>query len=284
MTAVGRAGKPRDLAEAAPDAEQPEPTAFRGLSRALHTLEALAEEPMRPIDLCDRLGLPWTTMHRLLAQLTAQGFVEKEADSGRYRIGQASWLIGSAYAVNHRVLDAARPHLELLAGDVNAVVQLCERAGRLALTLFSHHRSDAENIMKTTYGYQFPLHCGAKGQVLLAYAQPEFIDAYLTGPLEQLTPATITEPGRLRDVLATIREQGFALTERDVQLFTGSVAAPIFDRDGRVPASICLIMRASSLADEAATAAATEELLAVARTISASLGWRPGTHMQNRPA
>jgi DNA-binding IclR family transcriptional regulator len=275
MAAIQQGKKAPKPAAAPPAADQSGQAAFRGLSRALHALEALAEQPMRPIELCERLGLPWTTVHRLLAQLTAQGFVEKEPDTGRYRIGQASWLVGSAYVVNHRILDAARPHLEMLAGDVNAVVQLCERAGNLAVTLFSHHRADAENIMKTSYGYQFPLHCGAKAQVLLAYAQPEFVEAYLAGPLKRLTPLTITEPDRLRDVLATIREQGFALTDRDVQIFTGSVAAPIFDRDGTVPASICLIMRASSFADRAATAVATEALLAVARAISESLGWRP---------
>jgi DNA-binding IclR family transcriptional regulator len=274
MTGLGQDG---DSASETASAPQPgQTTAFRGLSRALHALEAVAEQPMRPIELCERLGLPWTTVHRMLAQLTAQGFVEKEPDSGRYRVGQASWLVGSAYTVNHRVLDAARPHLEMLAGGVNAVVQLCERAGGLALTLFSHHRSDSENIMKTTYGYQFPLHCGAKGQVLLAYAAPEFVEAYLAGSLEQLTPATVTEPMRLRELLAQIREQGYARTESDVQIFTGSVAAPLFDRDGRVPASICLIMRASELSHQSVTAAATEELLAVAGTISAGLGWRPG--------
>jgi DNA-binding IclR family transcriptional regulator len=61
-----------------------------------------------------------------------------------------------------------------------------------------------------------------------------------------------------------------------VQLLTGSVAAPLFNRDGNVPASVCLIMRASGMRDEVAAAAATEELLAVARTISTGLGWRPG--------
>ena len=267
---------------AASTARSEQGTAFRGLSRALNALEALAEQPMRPIELCECLGLPWTTVHRLLAQLTVQGFVEKEADTGRYRIGQASWLVGGAYTVNHRVLDTARPHLEILAGGVNAVVQLCERAGGVALTLFSHHRSEAENIMKATYGYQFPLHCGAKGQVLLAYAPPDFVEGYLAGPLPQLTSATETDPSRLRKVIAGIREHGYARTERDVQPFTGSLAAPLFDRDGNVPASICLIMRASQLADKAGTETATEELLAVARTISAGLGWRPGVEQQRR--
>lgn len=258
------------------DPASPGATTLRGLSRAVDLLQALAQTPMRPIELCKHLGLPWTSVHRLIAQLVAQHFVEKEPDSGRYRIGQACWLVGSAYTVNHPVLDVARPSLELLASSVDAVVQLCERADRLALTLLSVHRSDYESILKTTYGYHFPLHCGSKGQVLLAFSDQEFIDSYLTKPLEQLTQETITDPGRLREVLAQIREQGYAITEADVQLFTGSLAAPVFGHDGRAAASICVIMRRSALADEDAAESTVEQLLGVARSISAGLGWRPG--------
>lgn len=257
---------------------------LRGLQRAVDVLEALAYEPMRPSELCRRLDLPWTSVYRLVSQLVAQRFVEKEPDSGRYRVGQACWLVGSAYTVHHPVLDVGRPSVELLASNVDAVAQLCEQADRLALTLLSVHRSDSESILKTTYGYHFPLHCGSKGQVLLAYADPEFVETYVRGPLEQLTPETITDPRRLLEVLARIRDQGFARTEADVQTFTGSIAAPVFGRDGTVLASVCLIARRSKLADHNMVEFMTEQLLGVTRSISAGLGWRPGADQMPRPA
>ncbi len=255
---------------------------LRGLHRAVDVLEALASEPMRPSELCRHLGLPWTSVHRLVSQLVAQRFVEKEPDSGRYRVGQACWLVGSAYTVHHPVLDVGRPSVELLAANVDAVAQLCERADRLALTLLSVHRSDSESILKTTYGYHFPLHCGSKGQVLLAYSDAQFIEDYVREPLEQLTPETITDPGHLLEVLARIRELGFARTEADVQTFTGSLAAPVFGRDGQVLASVCLIARRSKLADNDTVDLMTERLLGVTRSISAALGWRPGADQSPR--
>lgn len=257
---------------------------LRGVQRAVELLEALAIEQMRPSELCKHLGLPWTSVHRLISQLAAQGFVEKETDSGRYRVGQACWLVGSTYTVHHPVLDAGRPGVEQLAANVDAVVQLCERAGRLALTLLSVHRYESESILKTTYGYHFPLHCGSKGQVLLAYSEPEFIEAYLKGPLEQLTSETVTEPPRIQEILAQIREQGYARTEGDVQLFTGSLAAPVFRRDGRVVASVCMITQRSALASADTVAAMTDQLLSTARSISTGLGWRPGADQAWRRA
>lgn len=272
---------PRTAHQSAGDsATRPSPaspsTTLRGLSRAVELLEALTRSPMRPTELCKELGLPWTSVHRLIGQLAAQNFVTKEPDSGRYRIGQACWLVGSAYTVNHPVLDVARPSLELLSAGIDAVLQLCERANRLALTLLSVHGSGVESIFKTTYGYQFPLHCGSKGQVLLAFSGQEFIDWYLAQPLERLTPDTITDPGRLRDVLADIRDRGFSRTEGDVQAFTGSLAVPVFGRDGRVAASVTAIMRRTALADDDAVSRRLEQLLSVGRGISAGLGWRPG--------
>ncbi|MGH8989618.1 MAG: IclR family transcriptional regulator [Acidimicrobiales bacterium] len=256
-------------------ARRPVPV-LRGLQRGIAVVEALANEPMRLSELCRHLGIPWASVNRLISQLQAQQFVEREPDSGRYRVGQACWLIGSAYTAQHPILDVARANVELLSSNVDAVVQLCERADRFALTLLSVHRWDSESILKTTYGYHFPLHCGSKGQVLLAYSEPDFIDAYLARPLEQLTSETIIDPDVLLQVLYTIRKQGFARTEGDVQTFTGSLAAPVFGRDRKVVASVCLICRRSALVDCKEVDAMTEQLLGVARSISAGLGWRPG--------
>jgi DNA-binding IclR family transcriptional regulator len=249
---------------------------IRLLGRTIQVLEALAEQPMRPSELCRYLGLPWASVHRLIAHLTAQRYVDKDEDSGRYRIGQACWLIGSAYTLNHPVLEIARPSLELLSSNIDGVLQLSERAGRIALTLFSVHNSRYESVPKTTYGYHFPLHCGSKGQVLLAFADSEFIEWYLAQPLKQLTGETITDPRLLREMLHHIREEGYAHSEGGVLPFSGSIAVPVCDRDSRVIASISAIMLRSAFTDEKAVTSAVEQLRNAAINVSIGLGWRPG--------
>jgi DNA-binding IclR family transcriptional regulator len=265
--------------------EQPSSAAeqIRVLGRAIHVLEALAQQPMRPIELCRYLGLPWASVHRLITQLTAQRYVDKGQDSGRYRIGQACWLIGSTYTVNHPVLEIARPSLELLSSNIDGAVQLSERAGRVALTLLSVHNSEHEIVPKTTYGYHIPLHCSSKGQVLLAFADNEFIDRYLAQPLEQLTTETITDPGMLRVLLHRIRGDRYAHTEGGVLPFSGSVAVPVYQRDGRVVASISATMLRSALADEKAVEATVEQLHNASSSVSTGLGWQPGRVMSPKP-
>lgn len=262
---------PVALAPEPDDAGQP---ALKGVRRALQVLEHLATSPGRATDVAAALGVSWATLHRTLSQLEQGGFIVRDQDSGRYGIGARTWQIGTAYVANHQVLEAARPYLDAAAARGDFTVQLVERSERLAVTLYSHHAT-GEVITKATYGYHFPLHCGSKGQVLLAFAEPAFVERYLRGPLESLTNETITDPAVLRARLPEIRRQGYALTEGDVQRFTGSVSAPVFEREGRVIAAVCLIARRTAFRDEGKSAAIVETVLQTAQAASIALGWRP---------
>ena len=155
-----------------------------------------------------------------------------------------------------------------------AVVQLCERVGRNAVALFTQS-APANMLPMTTLGTAIPLHAGSKGQVLLAFADPEVVDWYLSEPLPRLTEETIVDPARLRDRLAEIRARGHVYTRGDVQTFTHSVAAPVFDSNGRVFASVSFIEMISETGGEDRMTRQTELVVRVAGSISSMLGWTP---------
>jgi DNA-binding IclR family transcriptional regulator len=266
---------PRKQKNTAAEASDTPAPALKGVRRALEVLEHLAIEPGRAIDIANRLGVSWATLHRTLSQLERGGFVERDGDTGRYTIGSRMWFVGTAYLASHRVLELAQPYLDAAAEKGDLTVQLVEQSDRLAVTLYSHHTS-GEVITKATYGYHFPLHCGSKGQVLLAHAPDDFVDSYLAAPLETLTNETVTDPDALRAQLAAIREQGFGFTEGDVQRFTGSISAPVFGRDGRLVAAVCIIGRRTTFRDAARKEEIVEIVLQTAQSISLALGWRPG--------
>jgi DNA-binding IclR family transcriptional regulator len=152
---------------------------------------------------------------------------------------------------------------------------LVERVGGTAVVLYSQEASSGELITRTTYGYHFPLHSGSKGLVLLAYADPEFIDEYLGAELQALTPATMTDPAAVRARLEDIRTAGVSVTVRDVQSFTGSVAVPVFDANDEVSAAVCAVVPASQIDDEPRRAQLTEVVQRIAQSISLGLGWQP---------
>ncbi|WP_157594249.1 IclR family transcriptional regulator [Streptosporangium amethystogenes] len=261
-------GQPTDSAGRA------KPT-LQGVSRALRVMELLSQQPMRASEAAEALGMSWATLHRTLSQLEADQFLERDA-SGVFRIGRRTWLLGSTYLVGHRLLELAIPLMNRATQDTPfAVFQLVERSEGTAVVLYSHEALSGEIITRTTYGYHFPLHTGSKGHVLLAYEPDEFIEEYLAGDLIALTPGSITDPKELREVLATVRKQGYAVTMGDVQTFTGSVSAPVFDSEGAVVAAVCAVVSRAHLDGGRNQVVVTDAVQRLAQALSLGIGWQP---------
>ena len=88
-------------------------------------------------------------------------------------------------------------------------------------------------------GSTIPLHAGAAQKVLLAFQEDSFIENLIAVKgLEEMTPNTITDSERLKEELAAIRKNGFALSDSEVHSWTRAVAAPVFGRDKTVIAGL----------------------------------------------
>ncbi len=248
-------------------------TPLKGVNRALQVLEYVAVHKGRAIDISEGLDLSWATLHRTLQQLEQGGFLQKNPDTNQYSVGSRMWFIGSTYVADHAALEIARPYLERAAKAKGVTVQFVEQSGKQSTVLFSLHSGEA--ITKAATGYHFPLHAGSKGQVLLASSSDEFIDNYIAEGPSKLTKNTITDPNELRQKLTQVREDGYAITIADVQLFSGSVAAPVFDAKGKTIACVCFVTRKSFLLKEENQEILLESLLDTSQSISMSLGWRP---------
>lgn len=257
----------------APGDEGAGPAPLKGVNRALLVLEHIASHPGRATAIAEAMGLSWATLHRTLRQLEQGGFLQRDPDTGHYSIGRRMWFIGATYLASHNVLEVALQYLRTASRARGITVQLVEKSDRQTVVLFSSHSDD--EITKATYGYHFPLHAGSKGQVLLAFSDEAFIDAYLEGELERLTPLSETDPEALRSRLRTIREQRYAITVADVQMFTASMAAPVFNRKGEVVACVCFVIRKSGMMNDERRDELLDRLLETAQSISLALGWRP---------
>ena len=254
---------------------------LRGMSRSLAIIEHLAVRPGRVVDVTQEMGLPWATVHRIISHLTKANFLRRDPETKRYEIGPALWFAGATYMANHRVLRAALPYLHKAEQIEGIAVQLAERVHNQAVAIYSA-QPYATDISKAQYGYHFPLHCGSKGRVLLAFEEPEFVKQYLRRPLERLTELTITDPDALRDDIQKIRQNGYSVTIADVQPFTGSIAAPIRDASGGVVACICFITRKTLLQNDNRREEMVEHLLHAAHLTSIDLGWRPESNREQQ--
>jgi len=118
-----------------------------------------------------------------------------------------------------------------------------------------------------------PLYAGAGGKVLLAFGPEEIRKKVLTRKhIKQLTPHTIKNPKLLLQELERIRQDGYAFSfgERDAEV--AALAAPIFNHEGKICASLSIAGPISRFSREH-NVQHLKILMATAKRISEMLGY-----------
>lgn len=203
---------------------KPAPTSTR---RALAVLDCFSTStPVLTLsEIARMLGRPVSSTHRQLRDLTAWGALERD-ERGRYQVGLHLWEVGSRAPRSTDLRQAALPFLEDLYEVTHENVQVAVLDGTDVVyveRIFGHH---ATPIIARP-GVRLPSLVTGVGRVLLARADRSLVNEALAQPIERLTAHTIVDPEELRRELAKIRRSGYAISDRQVELVSTSVAAPI---------------------------------------------------------
>jgi DNA-binding IclR family transcriptional regulator len=216
-----------------------------------------------------RAGLPPATAHRLVGELAAWGALERDA-SGRYHVGLRLWEVAALAPRGVGLRQAAMPFLEDLYEATHENVHLAVRDGLDVVYIERISGREAVRVLSQV-GARWPLHATGVGLVLLAHADHELQERVCAGPSPRFTPYTITDPARLRGLLADIRRTGSALSDRQITEDALSVAAPVRDRRGTVVAAVSVVVHA----DTAHVPSLVPLTRLAARGISRALGATP---------
>ncbi|MBO0731002.1 MAG: IclR family transcriptional regulator [Acidimicrobiaceae bacterium] len=187
-------------------------------------------------DLARRADLPVATAHRLAGELVAWGALA-HTPIGTYEIGLRVWDLGLLAPMPSRLRQTASPFLQDLYAATLATVHLGVREGTQVLYLDRLSGSELPPISHV--GARLPLHTTGIGKVLLAYAPEDVLGSVLAN-LTRVTRYTITDPDKLTEQLLQVRTEGYAYTREEMSLRACSLAVPVRDRDGEVPAALGL--------------------------------------------
>lgn len=213
------------------------------VSRTLDVLERLtgSDRPLSFTELCAMTGTPKATMNRTLGTLQARGYISTDRATGLYTAGIKCFELGSLWARNLDIREAAALSLEALNQKSQETVHLgIYDAGDVIYV--EKLESPHQVVAKSHVGRRCPATAVATGRVLLASQDKNEIDRVLAGPLEKYTPDTLTDPEQLRDMLTAARQEGYAVNRCNYRPGVSGVAAPIRDHTGAVVAAvgICL--------------------------------------------
>jgi DNA-binding IclR family transcriptional regulator len=237
------------------------------LARAFSLLGAFGPDDVELSlgDLCERTGLPKTTVHRLAGELVTFGALER----GRYgvRLGLQLFALGERVPRHRRLRDIAMPYLEdlYLATHESAHLALLDGTEVLYLAKVTGHGSAAT---ASVVGGRLPSHCTAVGKALLATGSPRFVRERVHAGLPRRTPRTLATPGALDRDLRVTAERGFSVDREETRLGIVSVAATIFGFDGEPVAAIAVAGRTHAIREDAVAAV----VQSAARGVSERLG------------
>lgn len=191
-------------------------------------------------ELSNKLGLPKSVVHRILISMQKYGFVEKDTQTEKYRLGLKIFELGRVAAGHISLRTIALPIMQKMAQLTRETIFLTIRDGNSGVGIEFVEGSQSMTL-KASHGMRLPLHCGASKKILLAFQPSEFIEKYLrTENLVRLSDNSSMDPEQLKEELARTRREGISISTDEVDLGSTVIAAAIYDYEGIMTAGLAI--------------------------------------------
>ncbi len=210
------------------------------VSRSVIVLDVICSSRTRLsfAEIAQKCGFPKSSTHRILSILREEGLVALDPLRNLYRPGPKLLSLATGALNAADLADIAGPILQKLSSEakLGAAIGVLDEGHVLWLQFIdypSRHRT-APRV-----GDRTPAHVCATGKALLAFSnslQRKSIIGMMK--FEAFTDRTITDPATLEAELDNAREAGVAISNREEFLQDVGIAAPVFDHNGDVVASI----------------------------------------------
>lgn len=213
-----------------------------GLEKGLSIIEAFDAENTRltASQAGTRCGLTRTAARRYLLTLHHLGYVGTD--------GKLFWLTPRVLRLGHSYLESARlprtvqPYLQRITSGTGEVGYVGVLDGDEIVYIA---RSGVHRHMNTGYmlGSRVQAQVTAGGLLIIALQGEASSRAWLAShPLKAYTSHTVADKEALERQMAIVRQQGWALSEQQLEMNYRGIAVPLYDRHGDILGSLSVTM------------------------------------------
>lgn len=252
-------------------------TVTRTLERGLALLELVAKGGgLSLIEISRKASMSPSTALRLLDTLRSRHFVEKDNDTGLYRVAIGAFEIGSCYVRQNGMSETARIVLRRVSAELGQTANLAI-LDKSDIVYIERLEAEGPLSVRGRWGERLPAHATAAGKALLAWSWASRCDEVLgPAPFASMTARTITDRETMMTELRAIRERGWASDEEESIPGLRCIAAPVLERDGGARAAISVSMPARALLPDE-EAAIVKAVCRASNRLSVMLGWQQQT-------
>ncbi|MDG5486963.1 IclR family transcriptional regulator [Mycolicibacterium gadium] len=187
------------------------------------------------------LGLAKSTAHRMLTTLLSRGYVQRNAETGRYRLGLHLYELGQLSISRSYLRHAALPIMDDLRLRTDHTIHLGIADGPDVVHLERLQSREGFDLLDTQ-PWRFPAHVSATGKILAAF-NPETAEARRLASFPAMTANSVRTVEEWEATLARIRRNGVAINRDEVRPGAMSIAAPVYDSTGVARAALSIVGR-----------------------------------------
>jgi DNA-binding IclR family transcriptional regulator len=212
-------------------------------------------------------------VHRLLMVLERHRLVDKNPETGRYRLGLKLFELGSKAVGALDLQERVRPHMQRLQRETGETVNFAILDKGEVLYL---HKIDSQSYLRiaANVGDRCPAYSTALGKAILASLPEEEAERVLGSmKLQARTPTTLSSMAALKEELRTTRNRGYAIDDEENMEGVRCVAAAVLDHRGNPVAAISVAGPAIRVTKNSIPELALT-VMATVGAISAELGFK----------
>lgn len=239
-----------------------------GLAKGLVVIETFtSERPRQSIsEVSAASGLDRATARRCLLTLAHHGYADY--DGKFFTLRPRVLRLGTACLATMPLPQIVQPLLDQLSEKIgqSSSVSILDGDEIVYVARAARRRVMSIGLMP---GSRLPAYCTSMGRVLLAALPEAQARAILQAqPLAARTPLTRTDPEVILQELATIREQGFAVIDQEVEIGLRSIAVPIRNAHRQTVAAVNIGVSAFDQSIEGLQTAFLADLLALQASLA----------------
>ncbi len=201
------------------------------LARAGMVLRTLGAEPggLSLGQIAKQIGLPRSTVQRLVSGLEAEGLVDVGTGAGQIKLG--SEFLRLAQIARPKVLDRLRPIMVELSAETGETTDLS--MVRRDELFFVDQVVGSERLLAVSHiGDSFPLYCTSAGKAYLAEQSLDMAERLIGTTYPRHTPNTKVTLNALADEFASIRADGVGIDREEYTLGICAIGISFQDRPG----------------------------------------------------
>lgn len=242
--------------------------------RIFQVMEVLADNgEMGLMELSATLGLHKSTVHRLLMSLIYMGYAKQDETTQKYMLSYKVVNMASKVLDRTDVLQVAKPYMERLSALSGETVHLVQREENNILYIYKIEAKVGTIRMVSHVGMIHPMYCSGVGKAIMATLPEEEVQKiWNESIIEKKTDKTITDYARMQEVLAEVRENGYALDDEENEKGVRCIAACLYGHQKEVKYAFSVSGPTSRMTKERVKELSVD-MLKVQKELSRELGY-----------